>query len=161
MLPSTFTGPPSARCQAASRTSWTWPPLPAVPGLPPSWHSWHWRFLYCAWRSSCCWLKNTRACYPARRRTKAIVLSQNQFLIPTVAALVMTPFAMALTFVEELSLQYAACHKFCWVKEHYGLLDKRLFKIYHGFQTKRDDVFTLCLYYIWNLIIIEHWITFW
>jgi hypothetical protein len=45
------------------------------------------------------------------------------------------PFSVLLTFIEELSLQYAACHKFCWVQEHYGLSHKRLFKIYHGFQT--------------------------
>jgi hypothetical protein len=72
----------------------------------------------------------------------------NQFSIPTVAALVMTPFALALTFMEELSFQYAACHKFCWVQKHYGLSDKRSFKIYHGFQNYWDDIFTLCLYYI-------------
>jgi hypothetical protein len=108
------------------------------------------------------------------KEDKGNCLLSNQFLIPTVAALVMPPAAVALALVEGgdlmgalhfnedfmipflygllpiiyhkdgrghssletwLSLQYAACHKFCCVQEHYVLLDKRLFKKYHGFQT--------------------------
>ncbi len=68
---STFTSPPSARCWAASRTFWTWPPPPEAPGLPLLWRSWQ----FCAWGPSCHWQKNTRACPPAWRRTRAIVLS--------------------------------------------------------------------------------------
>ncbi len=42
---------------------------------PPSWCSWHLGFFYCAWWPSCCWLKNKRACSPAQRRSRVIVLS--------------------------------------------------------------------------------------
>ncbi len=45
------------------------------------------------------------------------------------------PICHGTHFCGGVSLQYAACHKCCWVQEHYGLLDKRSFKIYHGFQT--------------------------
>ncbi len=83
MSPLTFTSPPtSVRCQEASRTLWTQSPPPAAPGLPPALHSWHWRFLYCAWQPLCHWLKNTRACSPAWRRTSAIVLSWTSSLSP-------------------------------------------------------------------------------